>query len=219
MGVLDLEDSIGILGEPQTGRNARSRDHGKAHIGACNGLVWSDDGDYLVTAGHDERIRVWNTSTGANTLSHFGPIVKNSHLSTLLPLLVPSHITAPGSQIMLFPNEREILMFDMLEGILLKRFRVPGVAVAQARGGLGKRNIWHRTTSMAWRSGHIEVYSTHSDGIIRALFPWTPEDTALEDEEVELGNGSEDEDDGRKRKRQALEDVYRDMTIQKITFT
>ena len=219
LGVLDLEDSIGILGEPGTGRNSRSRDRGKAHIGACNGVVWSDDGNYLVTAGHDERIRVWDASTGANMLSHFGPIVKNSHLSTFLPLLIPSYINAPSSKIMLYPNERELLMFDMLEGTLLKRLRIPGVAVAQQYGSSGKRNIRPRMTSLALRSGHVELYSAHSDGAVRALFPWTPEDITVEAEEGETSNDSDDEDESRKRKRQALEDVYRDMTRQKITFS
>ena len=219
LGVLDLEDSVGIPSEHGTSWNSRPRDRGKAHVGPCNGVVWSDDGNYVVTAGHDERIRVWDMSRGANTLSHFGPIVKNSHLSTLLPILVPSNVTAPGLQILLYPNEREILMFDMLDGTLLKRFRIPGVAVAQARGNSGQRNIRHRTTSLAWRSGQVELYSGHSDGVIRAFIPWTQQDAILEGEDAESSNDSDDDDGSRKRKRQALQDIYREMTRQKITFT
>lgn len=215
LGVLDMDDSVGVGGEDGKGKNARSRDYGKAHIGACNGVVWTKDGRHLVTAGHDERVRVWDVGVGANALSHFGPIIKNTHLSTLLPLLAPRHIS--GSQIMLYPNEKEILMFDLFEGTLLKRLRAPGVAVAQARGSAGQRNIKHRVTSLGWRAGNVEMYSAHSDGLIRAWKPRTKEEIEVEKEEIDQVDG--DEDEGRKRKRQALDDVFRDLTRQKITFT
>ena len=221
LGVLDYEDSVGVGGEDGFGKNVRARDRGKAHIGACNGVVWTDDGRYLVTAGHDERVRVWNMAVGANALSHFGPVIKNTGLSTLLPLLVPSGLGASGESVMVYPNEKELLMFDLFEGTLLKRLRAPGNRVAQARGlatgGGGERNIRNRVTSLAWRAGEVEVYSSHSDGVIRAWKPKTQADIELDREEA---TGIDDmEDDGRKRKREALEDVFRDLTKQKITFT
>ena len=218
LGLMDMEDSVGILGEDGMGTKARSRDRGKAHVGPCNGIVWTDEGNHLVSNGHDERIRVWDMSTGANMLSHFGPTVKNSHLSALLPLLAPSHVTAPGRHVMFYPNEKEILMFDIFEGTLLKRLRAPGVNIAQARGSAGHRNIRHRITSLAWRSGHIELYSAHSDGVIRAWLPRTQGDIDIEAEEEE-NKGSDDDDDSRKRKREILDEVFRDLTKQKITFT
>lgn len=214
LGVLNMDDSVGVGGEDGRGKNARSRNHGKAHIGACNGVVWTEDGRHLVTAGHDERVRVWDVGLGANALSHFGPIIKNTHLSTLLPLLAPRHVS--GSQMMLYPNEKEILMFDLLEGTLLKRLRAPGVAVAQARGSAGQRNIKNRVTSLAWRAGDVEMYSAHSDGLIRAWKPRTREEIEADNDESNQADG--DEDESRKRKRQALDDVFRDLTRQKITF-
>lgn len=216
LGVLDMDDSVGIGGEDGRGKNARSRNHGKAHIGACNGVVWTEDGRHLVTAGHDERVRVWDVGVGANALSHFGPIIKNTHLSTLLPLLAPKHISS--SQVMLYPNEKEPLMFDLFEGTLLKRLRAPGVAIAQASGSAGQRNIRNRITSLAWRAGDVELYSAHSDGLIRAWKPKTKEEMQIENDEAEQVD-DEDEDESRKRKRQALDDVFRDLTRQKITFT
>lgn len=215
LGVLDMDDSVGVGGEDGRGKNARSRNHGKAHIGACNGVVWTEDGRHLVTAGHDERVRVWDVGLGANALSHFGPIIKNTHLSTLLPLLAPGHVS--GSQVMLYPNEKEILMFDLFEGTLLKRLRAPGVAVAQASGSAGQRNIKNRVTSLGWRAGDVEMYSAHSDGLIRAWKPRTKGETEAEKDEANQVDG--DEDESRKRKRQALDDVFRDLSRQKITFT
>ncbi|MCJ1243868.1 hypothetical protein MMC30_001065 [Trapelia coarctata] len=219
LGVLDLEDSVGILGEPGSGIGGRPRHRGKAHVGACNGVAWTDDGYFLVTTGHDERIRLWNAAAGANALAHFGPTIKNAHLSTLLPLLVPSHLTAPGKQVMFYSNESEILMFDLIEGTLHKRLRSPGSPLAQVGGSAGQRNIRNRVTSLAWRAGHIELYSAHSDGIIRAWMPRTAEDAEVEAEEQQEAAAPGGEDESRKRKRQALDEVFRDLTRQKITFT
>lgn len=210
LGVLDLEDSVGIVGEDGLGKNVRHRDHGKAHTDAVNGVVWTDDGQYLVTAGHDERVRVWSMSTGANALSHFGPIIKNTHLSTLLPLLVPSHTLESGKQIMFYPNQTEILMFDLFDGTLLQRLRLPG-------GNTVQENFRSRTTSLAWKAGDAALYSAHSDGAIRTWLPKTAEDVRAEEREAEGADGEEDQ--GRKRKREALEDIFRDLTRQKITFT
>lgn len=218
LGVLDMDDSVGIGGEDGRGQNARPRNQGKAHVGACNGVIWTEDGRHLVTAGHDERVRVWDVGVGANALSHFGPLVKNTHLSTLLPLLPPRHISK--SQVMLYPNEKELLMFDLFEGTLLKRLRV---AVAPSGSTAGRRNVKNnnRITSLAWRSGDVELYSAHSDGLIRAWKPKTKEEVQIErDEEAEQGGDDEDEDEdeSRKRKRKALDDVFRDLTKRKITF-
>lgn len=216
LGVLDLEDSVGFGEQDGLRNNARSRKEGKAHIGACNGVVWTDDGKFLITAGHDERVRVWDVGIGANTLSHFGPVIKNKHLSTLLPILPPSHITPPRTQVMLYPNEKEILMFDIFEGTLLKRLRAPGKPVSQVHGGAGQRNVKSRVTSIAWRAGNVEIYSAHSDGKICAWTPRPSEEVVLDKEETHEIDG--DEDDCRKRKREALDEVFRDLTKQKITF-
>ena len=218
LGLLDLEDSAGVLGDTATGQTSQPRDRRKAHIGACNGVAWTDDGNYLATTGHDERIRVWSATTGANTLTHFGPTIKNTNLSTLLPLIPPSHLTASGKQIMFYPNEKDILVFDLLEGILHNRLRAPGVAVARVRGSTGQRNIRNRVASLAWRSGHIELYSAHSDGVIRTWMPRTTVDAEVEAEEIEEAAGNMDEDESRKRKRQAIDEVHRELTRQKITF-
>lgn len=220
VGVLDLEDSAGVMGEDGLGKNARPRGQGKAHVGPCNGVSWTDDGKYLVSAGHDERVRVWDISTGANTLSHFGPIIQNTQLSTFLPLLPPSHLVPPGTQVMIYPNEKEILMFDLFEGTLFKRLRVGRSATAAAGP---RRDIKSKITSLAWRAGSIEMFSGHSDGTIRAWMPRTTTTTTTTGEDVEdgsglQGDGPEGEDEARKRKREALDEVFRDLTRQKITF-
>ncbi|KAL8857235.1 MAG: hypothetical protein Q9178_006161 [Gyalolechia marmorata] len=217
LGVLDLEDSVGILGEDGLGKNARDRNGGKAHTDAVNGVVWTGDGKYLVTAGHDERVRVWDMSSGANALCHFGPSIKNTHLSTLMPLLVPSNALEPGKQVMFYPNQKEILMFDLFGGTLLKRLRIPGVVGAPIQGSATHGNFRNRTTSLAWKAGDVGLYSAHSDGVIRAWHPVTPQD--LEADKDDAQDVAGDEDESRKRKRDALDDIFRDLTKQKITFS
>lgn len=217
LGLLDLEDSVGIGGEDGLGKNARPPHQGNAHIGACNGVVWTDDGKFLVTAGHDERVRVWDVGIGSNALSYFGPTIQNTHMSTLLPLLVPGSVGRSGERVMLYPNEKEILMFDLFEGTLHKRLRASGAAIAQGSGTVGQRNIRNRIASLAWRAGDVELYSAHSDGVIRAWKPQTQEEIEVEEDKAEDVDDGEDE--SRKRKRQALDDVFRDLTKQKITFT
>jgi DNA excision repair protein ERCC-8 len=225
LGTLDYEDSVGILRSRVATRDiasARQRYDAKAHIGPCNGVVFSADGSHIISCGHDERIRVWDASTGANTLVHFGPTIRNRVLASLTPTPVPPDMTESGHELMLFPNGPEVLLLDMHEGTLLHRLRpVPGVA-ARAKG---EKGLKQRVTDVCWRPGHCEAYSAHSTGFIKAWVPQTSEDDVDEsddgqeqDEQTRL----EDELDGggdRKRRREDLQRMYRDLMKQKITFT
>ncbi|PQE33004.1 hypothetical protein CJF32_00001486 [Rutstroemia sp. NJR-2017a WRK4] len=215
VGVLDLEDSRGVT----AGGGRRGRDTAKAHMGAVNGLAWTDDGRFIVSAGHDERVRVWDAACGANTLASFGPILKNGHLSNLPILVSPTSLTPPMQDLLFFPNEREILVFELHEGRLLKRLKVPGPAVAAVRSRTGERNIRNRITALAWREPADGVFSAHSDGQIRAWIPRTAEDEELDREEESSKPGNRDEErEGGKRKRNVLDDIFRDLTRQKISF-
>jgi DNA excision repair protein ERCC-8 len=219
LGVLNMEDSIGITGTDGMGRSARARDAGKAHMAAVNGITWTDDGAYLITAGHDERIRVWDAATGANTLASFGPTIKNGHLSNLPLVVSPAFVSSPGKEILFYPNEKELLMFELHEGKLLKRLKIPGPTMAAVRSRTGERHIKNRITGLVWRGQADGIYSSHTDGQIRAWLPRTAEDELLDkEEEVGLKRQDDDQDEGVKRKRQVLDDVFRDLTRQKITF-
>lgn len=218
LGVLDLEDSIGSDSQGGSG-GTRSRFDGKAHNGAVNGLTWTDDGQYLITAGHDQRVRVWDAATGANTLASFGPTLKNAHLFHLPLLVSPTATTPPGQNILFYPNETEILMFSMHEGRLQKRLRVPGPVAAGSRVKAAERNVRNRITSLTW-GGVVEgMYSGHSDGLIRV---WAPRETFEEGEddwdEVPADEEDGEEQSGEKRKRKVLDDIFRDLTRTKITF-
>lgn len=214
LGVLDMEDSRGTGANGNTTR----RERGKAHSGAVNGVTWDEAGDFLVSCGQDDKIRVWNANTNANTLTNFGPAVKSSTTSTLLPLLSPSHLTGPTKEILIYPNPRELLVYEMHTGKLLNRLRTPSHTSSriQVAAGTGTRNVINKTTSLAWRANNIELYSAHSDGTIRCWKPRTWED-ALGDEEEEEDERDQEAQE-RKRKRDELDDLVNGLTKRQVTY-
>lgn len=49
-----------------------------AHNGKVNGLRFTNDGLHLLTIGTDNRMRLWNSSSGENTLVNYGKVYNNS---------------------------------------------------------------------------------------------------------------------------------------------
>nr|XP_057927389.1 DNA excision repair protein ERCC-8 [Doryrhamphus excisus] len=49
-----------------------------AHNGRVNGLCFTSDGLYLLTSGTDDRMRLWNSATGVNTLVNYGKVSNQS---------------------------------------------------------------------------------------------------------------------------------------------
>jgi DNA excision repair protein ERCC-8 len=168
----------------------------------------------MVTTGHDEKIRVWNTITGANTLANFGSLVKNKNFSQLLPCLGSPEIVATGKDIMFFPSEREILMYEMYEGRLVKRLRSPGTVTAAI--GSGKTTQKQRIADLAWRNFDVELYSAHGNGTIRAWKPRMKEEIMLDEEERQEREADSIE---REKKRKALEDVFHEFAKKRVDFS
>ncbi|KAM3414725.1 hypothetical protein BST61_g9882 [Cercospora zeina] len=156
--------------------------------------------------------------TGANTLVNFGPGLKNSTTTVLLPLVVPSHLSAAGREMICYPNPKEILAFDMHDGTLQNRLRVQSLPGAY-QTDTNVRNPKNRTTALAWRAHHVQMYSAHGDGAIRCWSPRTAEDAAAEQEEANELEGGEGAAAERKRKREAFEQIVADLTTKKITFS
>lgn len=223
LGSLNLEDSAGRIGAP-TPSYSHSHASGttQAHRGAVNGLVWTEDARHLVSAGHDQRIRVWDTATYANTLANFGPSVKNSGLAPMIPCLPPRHHFPAHADTLFYPNEHEILFYELFDAKLLRRMRRPEAArragdapAAAAANSKGTRNAKDRITSLAWRAHDLELYSAHADGSICAWTPRTEEDVAADEEERVQ---EEERDERRKRKRDVLEDIYAGLTKRNVSF-
>ncbi|KAK3072154.1 hypothetical protein LTR53_007347 [Teratosphaeriaceae sp. CCFEE 6253] len=198
LGVLDMDDSIGVAGYDGKGTGARRRERGKAHSGAVNGIAWTEDGQYLVTTGRDERMRVWNMTTGANTLANFGPALKNTLNTPVTPLLPPTVLSS--TRHIFYPNPGEILSFDLYAGTLLRRLRVPQ---SPQHVISPTQNFKVRTTSLAWRPHDIEMYSAHVDGAIQCWRPRTADDVVAEQDDAPTETDTQE----RKRKRDELDQI------------
>ncbi|KAI0386822.1 WD40 repeat-like protein [Hypomontagnella monticulosa] len=233
IGMLDHEDSLGLYynGLLEDDGKVRVRAAAKAHTAPVNSLAWTDDGAYIVSAGHDRRIRVWDAATGRNTLASFGPSIKNSHLTSVTMFTSPVGLTHPGKELLFWPNETEILVLDLHDGHVVTRLRGTGSAVSGVRSATGaQRTIKNRISSIVWRgsggggssSGVVmggsntagAIFSAHLDGQIRA---WTPnlEGDDCEDEDNYLDEASAE----KAKKRKALDDVFKGLVGKKITFT
>ncbi|KAH6612635.1 WD40-repeat-containing domain protein [Boeremia exigua] len=214
LGTLDLEDATGRAGP--THSYAPPRAHAQAHRGAVNGLVWTEDARHLVSAGHDNRIRVWDSTSYANTLASFGPAVRNAGLAPTVPVLPPRHLFAAHADALFFPNPHEVLAFALFDGALKRRMRRPERALrggeAVAGGAAGAKD---RITSLAWRAHAVEMYAGHADGSVSAWTPRTEGDVAADEEERD---DEAQRDEGRKRKRGALDEIYAGLTGRTVTF-
>lgn len=206
---LDLDDAVGVVGDqPSTGIGARVElldFHAVAHNGAVTSVQWTPRGDRLVTAGHDQRIRVWDTATGRNELVHFGPRIRNERQGELKPLISPLGTHAPGRESLVWPNDdgRGVIFHHHLrEGHLLSILRTEGVKVAEiqaakkrgraAGAGSGSSAVARLTSggrinAMVWRPNAplgdgIEMYTAHGDGRICAWMPRLKDALVEEDE-------------------------------------
>ncbi|NP_001088973.1 excision repair cross-complementation group 8 S homeolog isoform X1 [Xenopus laevis] len=52
-----------------------------AHNGRVNGLCFTSNGLHLLTVGTDDRMRLWDSSSGENTLVNYGKVCNNSRKS------------------------------------------------------------------------------------------------------------------------------------------
>ena len=116
---------------------------------------------------------------------------------------------------MFFPNPKEILGFDLFEGKLLKRLKALPVSASSRGAGTTKP----RVTALAWRAHNVQMFSSHSDGTIRAWLPRPPEEAVLDEEEFKEAQAAKGIlEVGKKRKRNALDEVFRSLTERPITF-
>lgn len=227
LALLDQEDSLGIVHRFRQGVPLQSRSSAQAHDDAVNAVSWTDDGKHIISAGLDNRIRVWDAATGKNTLASYGAVVQNQQTKTASIVTPPTGLSL-GRQIMFWPNEQEIMMLDLHEGHLLGRLRSPGASNPLGRQGQMARN---KITGIAWRSagggGRImgpvmgggnsigALYSSHLDGNIRAWMPQLKTREDFVDQEEEAG----EDEEARKKKRKAVDDAYRSLMGKQVTFT
>ncbi|XP_062163173.1 WD repeat-containing protein ATCSA-1 isoform X1 [Alnus glutinosa] len=93
-----------------------SQDRATAHYGAVNGLKVTDDGMYLLSAGSDSRLRLWDIESGCNTLVNYETV----RLQTSKPIQLA---TTQDSALVFVPCMTAVKAFDVWSGKTSLTFR------------------------------------------------------------------------------------------------
>ncbi|KAJ3177161.1 WD repeat-containing protein 83 [Geranomyces variabilis] len=100
-----------------------------AHTGPVHAVKYNQDGNYILTAGHDRLVRLWNPETGMGIKTY------EAHGKAVLALAIPP----PGADNTRFATgseDRAVLVWDVATGRPIRRFtshhqRVNAVAFNQ----------------------------------------------------------------------------------------
>lgn len=90
---------------------SRSSAINTAHNGHVNGISFSPDGLYLLTYGTDDRLRLWDTFTGKNTLVNFGRVHNPSRKAIKL-----CQSSGTSNQVTFVPSGSNIEVFEVVTG-------------------------------------------------------------------------------------------------------
>ncbi|XP_043545294.1 DNA excision repair protein ERCC-8 isoform X3 [Chiloscyllium plagiosum] len=89
-----------------------------AHNGRVNGLCFTSDGLHLLTIGTDDRMRLWNSSTGHNTLVNYGRVSNESRKGLKFTVS-----TGCSPDFAFVPVDSCIAVYDIYSGQLLTELR------------------------------------------------------------------------------------------------
>ncbi|KAK4277405.1 hypothetical protein QN277_015409 [Acacia crassicarpa] len=93
-----------------------TQDRATAHYGAVTGLKVTEDGMYLLSAGSDSRLRLWDVESGCNTLVNFETVRLQTHKPIQLA-------TTQDSTLVFVPCMRSVKSFNMWSGNTYATFR------------------------------------------------------------------------------------------------
>ncbi|XP_072043883.1 DNA excision repair protein ERCC-8-like [Amphiura filiformis] len=85
-----------------------------AHNGHVNGLSFTEDGLHLVSFGTDDRLRLWETTSGKNTLINFGKCTNEGRKTLKLAVSIGSQPDA-----VFVPSVGDIAVYDLQNGELV----------------------------------------------------------------------------------------------------
>ncbi|CAM8911130.1 unnamed protein product [Rhodiola kirilowii] len=93
-----------------------TQDHATAHYGAVTGLKVTEDGMYLLSAGSDSRLRLWDIESGWNTLVNY----ETARLQGTKPTQLA---VTQDSSLVYVPCMNSVKAFDFWSGRTFKTFR------------------------------------------------------------------------------------------------
>ncbi|KAL2895017.1 WD repeat-containing protein ATCSA-1 [Bienertia sinuspersici] len=86
-----------------------SQDHATAHYGAVTGLKATEDGMYILSAGSDSRLRLWDVESGCNTLVNYETVRLQNTKGIQLAV-------AQDSSLVFVPCMSSVKAFDLWSG-------------------------------------------------------------------------------------------------------
>ena len=136
----------------KTRRRMRSSDlAGWSHKGPVHGLVWSSCGHYLISTGHDKRIRRWDAMFGRNMKTKF-PEIETDTKQT-----VDLEVSSGGLNDYLFvPEKSHVAMLDLDTGERVKTLS----------------GHYSNVKCLRFNPNQLELYSGGKDKYIHI---WSPE--------------------------------------------
>ncbi|XP_041358776.1 DNA excision repair protein ERCC-8-like [Gigantopelta aegis] len=129
-----------------------------AHNGHVNGMCFTSDGLFLLTFGTDDTLRLWNTSTGKNTMVNYGSIRNDSRKNVQIAI---SQNGCPD--VVIVPNETNIEILELHSGMTINTLR----------------GHYSQVNSCVYHRDRHEVYSGSND---RNILIWVPETATDYDE-------------------------------------
>ncbi|ERN13123.1 hypothetical protein AMTRI_Chr11g150540 [Amborella trichopoda] len=134
-----------------------SRNRASAHYGAVTGLKVTEDGMYLLSAGTDSRLRLWDIESGRNTLVNYEAM----RLQTNKPIQLA---VTPDTELVFVPGLTAARAYDIWSGRTILTFRGH-----------------YECVNCCWfNSQDQELYTGSND---RQILVWSPD--SMVEEEVE----------------------------------
>lgn len=92
-----------------------------AHCGPIIGLAYTSDGNHVVSLGKDNALRLWDASSGLNTLVNYGKVPLNSAVAESCMQISCTDMCSPNY--VFVPSGSNLLMYNILEGDLNRTFK------------------------------------------------------------------------------------------------
>ena len=127
-----------------------------AHNGHVNAMCFTSDGLYLVTYGTDDRVRLWDTTTGKNCLVNYGRIVNRCNKGVQIA------VSDTSKELAFLPTDTNIVAVDIHSGKHMMKLK----------------GAYHSVNCCVYEENYQQLYSGSNDTFILA---WQPQKRVVSD--------------------------------------